>query len=73
MKNDIEYQVEAISKDIVLMLMDDFGMDMKSAIHTLYTSDTYAKIQNPKTGLYFQSSRYVYDFLRNELKIGKMQ
>ena len=73
MKNDIEYQVEAISKDIVLMLMEDFGMDMKSSIHTLYTSDTYAKLQNPKTGLYFQSSRYVYDFLRNELKTGKMQ
>lgn len=37
-------------------------------MRTLYTSDTYAKLQDAKTGLYFQSPRYVYDFLRNEIK-----
>ena len=47
-------------------------MDMKTALHTLYTSDTYTKLQDTKTGLYFQSTRYVYDFLKNEIKSGKM-
>lgn len=47
----------------------DFG---KGFLRTLYTSDTYAKLQDAKTGLYFQSPRYVYDFLRNEIKTGKM-
>ena len=47
-------------------------MDMKEALRTLYTSDTYTKLQDPKTGLYFQSPQYVYAFLKNELQTGKM-
>ena len=70
--SDSEYLIENIAKDIILLLMEDFNMDMKTALHTLYTSDTYTKLQDTKTGLYFQSTRYVYDFLKNEIKSGKM-
>ena len=70
--SDSDYLIENIAKDIVLVLMEDFNMDMKTALHTLYTSDTYTKLQDTKTGLYFQSTRYVYDFLKNEIKSGKM-
>ena len=70
--SDSDYLIENIAKDIVLLLMEDFNMDMKTALHTLYNSDTYTKLQDTKTGLYFQSTRYVYDFLKNEIKSGKM-
>lgn len=70
--SDADYLIECMSKDLVLLLMEDFEMDMQTALRTLYTSDTYAKLQDSKTGLYFQSSRYVYDFLKNEIKTGKM-
>ena len=70
--SDSDYFIENIAKDIILLLMEDFNMDMKTALHTLYTSDTYTKLQDTKTGLYFQSTRYVYDFLKNEIKSGKM-
>lgn len=70
--NDINYLIEQMSKDLVLLLMEDFKIDMKVALHTLYTSDTYAKLQDIKTGLYFQSSRYVYDFLKTEIRTGKL-
>ncbi len=70
--SDSDYLIENIAKDIILLLMEDFNMDMKTALHTLYTSDTYTKLQDTKTGLYFQSTRYVYDFLKNEIKSGKM-
>lgn len=70
--SDSDYLIENIAKDIILLLMEDFNMDMKTAFHTLYTSDTYTKLQDTKTGLYFQSTRYVYDFLKNEIKSGKM-
>lgn len=70
--SDSDYLIENIAKDIVLLLMEDLNMDMKTALHTLYTSDTYTKLQDTKTGLYFQSTRYVYDFLKNEIKSGKM-
>lgn len=39
---------------------------------TYYTSDTYAKLQDSKTGFYFQSPKYVYTFLKTELEKGKM-
>ena len=70
--SDSDYLIENIAKDIILLLMEDFNMDMKTALHTLYTSDTYTKLQDTKTGLYFQSTHYVYDFLKNEIKSGKM-
>ena len=70
--SDADYLIESLSKDLVLLLMEDFNMDMKTALHTLYT-DTYAKLQNTKTGLYFQSPLYVYDFLKNEIEKGKME
>ncbi|MCA6009141.1 hypothetical protein [Bacteroides thetaiotaomicron] len=69
---DADYLIECMSKDLVLLLMEDFELDMKTALRTLYTSDTYAKLQDTRTGLYFQSPRYVYDFLKNEIKTGKM-
>ena len=69
---DADYLIECMSKGLVLLLMEDFELDMKTALRTLYTSDTYAKLQDTRTGLYFQSPRYVYDFLKNEIKTGKM-
>ena len=46
-------------------------MDLEHALNTFYTSDTYSKLHDEKTGLYFQSPHYVYSFLENELTTGK--
>lgn len=70
--SDADYLIECMSKDLALLLIEDFGMDVKTSLQTLYTSETYAKLQDLKTGLYFQSPRYVYDFLKKEIKTGKM-
>lgn len=35
---------------------------------TVYTSRLFENLSDPKTGLYFQSSGYVYSFLDDELK-----
>lgn len=70
--SEVNSMIEGIAKELVLLLMEDFHMDMKTALHTLYTSDTYVKLQDTKTGFYFQSPRYVYDFLKTEIKTGKL-
>lgn len=36
-------------------------------------SELYQKLCDPKTGLYFQSPLYVYDYLKTEIKTGKLQ
>lgn len=70
--NSFKYQKEGAAKDLVKLLMDDYGWSVSKAIDVLYESETYEKICNPKTGLYFQSSLYLYSFLKNEIEKGKM-
>ena len=66
------FMIEEISKDIVLLLMEEHGMSMDEAIRTLYTSDTYDRLTRPDTGLYAQSTAYVYEYLERELATGKI-
>ena len=64
--------IEEISKDIVLLLMEEQGMSLEEAMRTLYTSDTYDRLSNTRTGLYTQSTAYVYEYLEKELATGKI-
>lgn len=56
----------------VLEFGKKFGLTMEQALFTVLNSDTYTKLLNDKTCFYYQSPRYVYDFLKNELKTGKI-
>ncbi len=69
--SDIEYMNECMARDLVVMLTEDMGMTLQEALDCLYNSETYAKLKDPRTGLYFQSSAYVYGFLRSEILKGK--
>ena len=55
------------------MLMDDNpDLTMEQALSAVLNSDTYQRLQNDNTHLFYQSPHYVYDFLEKELKAGKM-
>ena len=64
-----EYQnmKEDIVKDMISRLMVERGLSMQEAFHAVYTSRLFEKLNDPKTGLYFQSSGYVYSYLVEEL------
>lgn len=64
--NEQDYMIECMAKDLVLLLMERRNMDIETALDTLYTSDTYTKLKDKRTGLYFQSPLYVYDFLEKK-------
>jgi hypothetical protein len=57
----------------------DFGRgfylsdNIEQALAIVFNSDTYQKVLNEKTKLYFQSPRYVFSFLESELTKGKME
>ncbi len=70
MTKEFKYMKEGLASDIVQFLMKDYNLDLQMALSTLYDSDTYSKISDPSTGLYYQGSRYVYSYLQNELKTG---
>lgn len=64
---------DMVSKLAVLLIENDKAKTMTDALDTVINSETYQRLMNDKTALYYQSPRYVYDFLRNELAFGKVQ
>jgi len=61
-------------KDLAILLMEqNHELTIEQSLATVFNSDTYQKILNEKTTLYYQSPRYVFSFLDNELKSGRMQ
>ena len=58
---------EEIVKDMIARLMDERGLTMQNAFDAVYTSRLFEKLNDPNTGLYFQSSGYVYSYLTDEL------
>lgn len=71
--DEFKYMKEGLTIDLVELLMKDFNLDYKEAMGILYDSDLYAKLSDPATGLYFQSSLYVYSFLKSELQKGVLR
>lgn len=69
---DFEYQIECTTRDLANRLVRDFSMTVPEALRVVYNSETYEKLINPMTGLYFQSPLYVYDFLKNEVLTGRI-
>lgn len=42
---------------------------MKEAMDMVYNSNTYTKLLNTKSGLYYQSPLYVYDLFKEEFPL----
>ena len=82
--NEITEMMADMVKNIALLLMEkDKELSMEQALSTVFNSDTYRKIMDERTGLYYQSSKYVrtglyyqsskyvFSFLEDELKTRK--
>lgn len=71
-ESDFQYMLECQERDIATILVEEKHFTIHQALDILYGSETYKALQNPKTGLYFQSPLYVYSYLANEMATGKM-
>ena len=72
MNKRTQYLVEGITKDIITYLMQDNGYDLSTALKEFYNSETFAKLSDEATGIYMESSAYVYEILKEELRYGKI-
>ena len=70
--SEFEYMKEGLVKDMAMLLIEERGMSMADALDTIYLSDTYAKLSEPATRLYYQSARYVLSFIISEIETGKI-
>lgn len=69
--NERQFLIESLCEDLVPMLMQEYGLTIDEAMDTLYKSRTFSKLEDPATGLYYQGSVYVYEYLKEELEAEK--
>ncbi len=65
-----ELLMEYITQDIIVFLIKDRNLEIDAAMNLFYNTTVFEKLHNEDTGLYLESSLYVYDLLKNELRNG---
>ena len=73
MSKRMQYLVEGITKDIIAYIMDDEGVDLSTAITQFHNSETFTKLSDENTGLYIESSAFVYEIFKDEVRFGKIK
>ena len=66
-RRDFEFLRERRLAQLAALLIEERGLSFSDAFRELYNSETYEKLNDPRSGLYIQSARYLYSFLENEL------
>lgn len=61
-KQLIEYQIQ----DIIAYIVQDMQIEYDKAMQFFYNSQTFDKLTDVETGLYLESSAYVYGFFQDE-------
>ncbi|MBR1667586.1 MAG: hypothetical protein IJ693_04815 [Bacteroidaceae bacterium] len=72
MTNEQKFLIDCIIDDIANYLIEDEHLSILEALDVVYNSQFYEKLTDLDTGLYFQSSAYNYEYLKQELKYGKV-
>ena len=70
MNKEKQFLVESLGKELIEMLMSDHGWDLQKYMDVLYSSETFAKLEDERSGLYYQGAIYVYSFLKQEIEKG---
>lgn len=72
MSDYFQFLKEGLIADLVDRVMSDYHLDIEQAIDVVYSSDTFQKLSDPTTALYKEGPAYVYSFLNDELRKGKI-
>lgn len=65
-----EQLIEYIIRDVIDMLASDQNIEYDEAMNKFYNSEVFSKLQEEETGLYMESSEYVYDLFKDEMNFG---
>ncbi|MCQ2283327.1 MAG: hypothetical protein MJZ57_00340 [Bacteroidales bacterium] len=72
-ESEFKWMVELMTADLIRLLIEREDYEFARAFEVVYDSVTYRALIRPETGLYFQSPGYVFSYLQNEIKTGKME
>jgi hypothetical protein len=68
--DNVKALIEGVTQDIIAFLVEEDGISIEEAMDILFNSELFAKLTDSETGLYRESSAYIMDLLRDELKNG---
>lgn len=66
-EQEFKFMVEGITSDLIQLLIDRENYTLSHAVDTVYGSNIYNALLRPTSGLYSQSSGYVFSLLDDEL------
>ena len=61
-----QFLIETLCEDLVPMIMEEYNLSDREALDKLYKSNTFSKLEDPQTGLYYQGAVYVFDCFKEE-------
>lgn len=64
----MEYNIQ----DIIEYIVQDFRIEYDIAMQMFYGSQTFDKLMDAETGLYLESSAYVYEIFQDEKNFGNL-
>ena len=67
-----EQLIEYIVQDTVDKISSDKNIEYDEAMNKFYNSEVFEKLQDIETGLYMESSEYVYDLFKDEINFGRI-
>lgn len=72
MNEKTEMKIDMVKNLAFLLAKQDTKLSMEQALSIVFNSDTYWKVMDEQTHLYYQSPKYVFSFLEEELKRGRI-
>lgn len=64
--------IEGITQDLIIFVVEDNDIPIEEAMKKVYGSAIFDKLSDHETGLYRESSAYVYELLKDELIEGRI-
>ena len=71
-EQEFKFMTEGITSDLIQLLMDREHQTLPLAVEAVYCSNIYSALLRPASGLYAQSSGYVFSLLEHELSTNKL-
>lgn len=73
MEDKSKILMEFIVQDIIKFLVEDKKIEFDEAMKIFVATELFDKLHDTETGLYRESSAYIYDLLKIELEYGYLK
>ncbi len=69
---DIKFLIDIRIQDILGYIVEDEKIEYDKAIDNFYNSKTFLKLTDVETGIYLESSAFIYSLYKAEMQTGNI-